>query len=313
MNRRVQADCSLVVCSIMWGATFLIVKNALADSSVFVFMAVRFTLGALLMIPIFRGALRKTDRSELRDGLIIGVSLFSGYVFQTWGLVTTTPSKCAFITGSSVAMVPILLMIFWGRRIGAAVWAGVAAAFAGLYLLTVPGGASQTLVRGDFLDLIGAVGFALQIIFASLYGARHKGGAIACIQITTVAACSLCALPIVSVTGLQPARLHWSPAFELGVAVTAVFTTAIAFSVQFWAQQFTTATHAALIFALEPVVTAVTSRIFQGERLGGRAMIGAALILIGILLAEIRTSGARDDGAEKWAEESDKPVGGPPA
>jgi drug/metabolite transporter (DMT)-like permease len=306
MNRPVKADLALVVCSIMWGATFLIVKNALANSSVFVFMAVRFTLGALVMVPIFLGALRKTDRRELRDGMIIGASLFSGYVFQTWGLVTTTPSKCAFITGSSVAMVPILLMIFWGRRIGAAVWAGVAAAFAGLYLLTVPGGASQTLVRGDFLVLTGAMGFALQIIFASLYGARHKGGAIAFLQIATVAAFSLCALPVFSATGLQPARLHWSPAFEIGVAITAVFTTAIAFSVQFWAQQFTTATHAALIFALEPVVTAVTSYCFQGERLGGRALTGAALILAGILLAEIRPSAA---SAASTAEA----LGGPPA
>jgi drug/metabolite transporter (DMT)-like permease len=306
MNRRVKADLSLVVCSIMWGATFLIVKNALADSSVFVFMAVRFTLGALVMIPIFLGALRKTDRRELRDGLIIGASLFSGYIFQTWGLVTTTPSKCAFITGSSVAMVPILLMIFWGRRIGGAVWAGVAAAFVGLYLLTVPSGVSQTLVRGDFLVLIGAVGFALQIIFASVYGARHKGGAIAFLQIATVAGFSLCALPIVSASGLQPARLHWSPAFEIGVAVTAVFTTAVAFSVQFWAQQFTTATHAALIFALEPVVTAVTSYFFQGERLGGRALTGAALILAGILLAEIRPSEASPGSATEA-------LGGPPA
>jgi drug/metabolite transporter (DMT)-like permease len=89
-----------------------------------------------------------------------------------------------------------------------------------------------------------------------------------------------------------------------------VFTTAIAFSVQFWAQQFTTATHAALIFALEPVVTAVTSRIFQGERLGGRAMSGATLILIGILLAEIKASVAPTASA---AEEAPEPVGGPPA
>jgi drug/metabolite transporter (DMT)-like permease len=120
-----------------------------------------------------------------------------------------------------------------------------------------------------------------------------------------VAAFSLCALPVFSATGLQPARLHWSPAFEIGVAITAVFTTAIAFSVQFWAQQFTTATHAALIFALEPVVTAVTSYCFQGERLGGRALTGAALILAGILLAEIRPSAA---SAASTAEA----LGGPP-
>ena len=300
MTRRVQANLSLVACSILWGATFILVKNALAVSSVFVFMAVRFTLGALLMIPVFWRALAQTDRRELRDGAIIGVSLFTGYVFQTWGLVTTTPSKCAFITGSSVAMVPILLMIFWGRKIGAAVWGGVVAAFVGLYLLTVPGGASQTLNRGDFLVLMGAVGFAMQIIFASLYGARHKGGSIAFLQIATVAACSLFVLPIVSASGLQPARLHWSAAFVWGVSVTAVLTTAVAFSVQVWAQQFTTATHAALIFALEPVVTAVTSRIFQGERLGARALAGGALILAGILLAEIHPAAA-------------DPIGCPPA
>ncbi|MGD0842365.1 MAG: DMT family transporter [Candidatus Acidiferrales bacterium] len=314
MNRRVQADLALVLCSIMWGATFVIVKNALVDSSVFVFMAVRFTLGALLMIPLYRRALRNVDRAELWAGVVCGLSLFGGYVFQTGGLVTTTASKGAFITGSSVAMVPILLMLFWKRSIGAAVWIGVIAAMVGIYFLTVPGGAHNTLVIGDFLVLIGAVAFALQIIFVSLYGVRHSGGAIGFLQIATVAVFSLCALPLAAVTHAQAPRLHWSPAFVWGIAITAVLTTAAAFSIQVWAQQFTTATHAALIFALEPVVTAVTSRIFQDEHLGRRALIGAALILVGIVLAEIKGSSALPHRAgEKFDEQATEPLGGPPA
>ena len=314
MNRRLQADLSLVLCSIMWGATFVIVKDALLDSSALVFMAVRFTLGALLMAPLYRRALREMDRAELWAGVICGASLFGGFVFQTQGLVTTTASKGAFITGASVAMVPILLLVFWRRSTSVAVWAGVVAAFVGVYLLTVPSGAKQSLVIGDFLVLIGSVSFALQIIFVSLYGARHSAGAIGFLQIATVATLSLCALPIAEVTHVQAPRLHLSTMFVAAVLITAVFTTAVAFTVQVWAQQFTAATHAALIYALEPVVTAVTSRIFQGEHLGRRALCGAALILIGIVLAEIKGSAALPHAAgEKFEEQAAEPLGGPPA
>jgi len=313
MNRRVKADLALVLCSVIWGASFVVVKFILLNSSPLVFMALRFTLASLVMLPLYRRGLRKMNRAEFWAGVVTGMSLFGGYIFQTAGLVTTSASKGAFITGSSVAMVPILLLIFWRRAIGPAVWAGVAAAFVGLYFLTVPGGGTQGLVRGDFLVLIGAVAFALQIIFVSVYGARHEAGSLGFMQIATTAALSLLLLPVGALTRLQPARLHWNPLLAWAVAATAVLATAATFSMQAWGQQFTTATHAALIFALEPVMAVVTARLVSGERLSARAIAGAVLILAGILLAEIRPRAARRGEGENCAEQAPAPIGCPPS
>jgi len=99
MNNRLKADVALAMCTLVWGATFVVVKNALADASVLAFLAVRFVAATILMAAIFRRTLAQTTRAELIAGAWIGVFLFGGYVFQTLGLLYTTPSKAAFITG----------------------------------------------------------------------------------------------------------------------------------------------------------------------------------------------------------------------
>src|SRR6266849_2112281 len=164
MSRRLQADLALTFCMVIWGATFVVVKDALEYASVFSFIAVRFSLAVLLMAPIFRAALRRLDRQTFWAGALIGFFMFSGYVFQTLGLKSTTPSKAAFINGSSVVMVPVLLAAFWGRRINRWVWAGAFGALAGLYFLTVPATGFSRLNAGDILVLCGALMFAFQII-----------------------------------------------------------------------------------------------------------------------------------------------------
>src|SRR5713226_1494587 len=165
MNQRLKADLALVLCTLLWGATFVIVKNALADASVFAFMAVRFSLAALLMALIYRSALRRLARAEVWAGAQIGFFMFTGYAFQTRGLISTTPSKAAFITGSGVVLVPVLMRVFWGRRINRWVWGGALAALVGLYYLTVPPAGFTGLNTGDLLVFICAVMFALHIIF----------------------------------------------------------------------------------------------------------------------------------------------------
>src|SRR3970040_1032957 len=117
MSRRFRADASLVLATILWGATFVVVKDALDHASVFAFLALRFALATVLMALIFRRAVRQLTRSEVRAGALIGALLFCGYVFQTTGLLYTTPSKAAFITGFGVVLVPILSAVFWRRRI----------------------------------------------------------------------------------------------------------------------------------------------------------------------------------------------------
>jgi drug/metabolite transporter (DMT)-like permease len=169
MTKRLRADLSLAFCSLLWGATFVVVKSSLGYSSVFVFLAARFTLAAFLMAAFRPRVFRSLKREELLAGAALGFFMFAGYAFQTAGLQHTTPAKSGFVTGSSVVLVPLLLGIFWGRRLTLWVYGGVFAALLGLYFLTVPGEGLSHLNRGDLLTLVAAGFYAMHIILVGLH------------------------------------------------------------------------------------------------------------------------------------------------
>jgi drug/metabolite transporter (DMT)-like permease len=139
------------------------VKGALADSSVFVFLALRFVLAALVLAALQGKQWRKIDSGALRAGALLGALMFAGFAFQTAGLKLTTPSKSAFITGILVVLVPLFLAVFGRKRIPRWIWAGVAAAVVGLYLLTVPESGLAHLNLGDVLTLFCAGLYATRI------------------------------------------------------------------------------------------------------------------------------------------------------
>src|ERR1700687_3105957 len=116
MSKRYQADLALALCSLLWGATFVVVKNALDHASVFIFLAVRFTGAAVLMLGFSSHKLHLFEREDLFAGLRLGGFMFLGYAFQTAGLQYTSPAKSGFVTGSSVVVVPLILRSFLGRR-----------------------------------------------------------------------------------------------------------------------------------------------------------------------------------------------------
>lgn len=290
MNERLKADLALAFCSFIWGTTFVVGKQALDDASVLGYMVVRFGLATVVLALMYRRALRQFRRSDLWPGVLIGLVLFTGFILQTAGLKFTTPSKAGFVTGLNVVLVPILLAGFARRRIGAWVWMGVGAAIAGLYFLTVPAGAAglNDLNEGDVLVLGCALLFALHVIFVGRYTAHHSVAALTLVQVTTTAVLTSISVPLAAGTGWEPLRIAWTPRFIFAIAVTAIGATAVAFSVQVWAQRHTTPTHTALILSLEPVFAALTSYVVIGERLGVRGIVGAGLILAGILLAELK-------------------------
>jgi drug/metabolite transporter (DMT)-like permease len=302
---RSKANLSVLLCSLLWGVTFVVVKDALADASVFIYLAARFTLGALPMAWFYRADLLKLSGAEWRAGVWIGMLMFGGYAFQTAGIAETTPSKAAFITGFSVVLVPVFIALFWRRRISAWAWAGACASLAGLYFLTVPREGIADLNRGDLLVLLCAIFYAFQIIFISRHGAQHSLGGLSFLQVAVTAVLSLAAVPLLAAAHWERPRFHLTSELIFGVLVTAVFTTAIAYPLLVWAQRHTSATNTALILASEPVFAAVTSYIALRERLGARALVGAALILAGILVAELKgavqaaaetSEGARESG-----------------
>lgn len=284
MSRSLKAHLLLVMVTMIWGATFVVIKNALAEISPLLFNAVRMTLASVCLAALYWKPLRAMDRPTLRAGIIVGIFLWLGYEFQTSGLKFTTPSKSGFLTGMSVVMVPVFLALFWKKRINLWTVAGVFAALLGLFLMTVPGGKAgwSSVNRGDLLTIGCAVAFAFQIILLGRATERHPFQAIAFLQTATAAILMSITVPLA-----EHAQSTWSWRVWAAILVTGVFGTALAFTIQAWAQQFTPATHTALIFALEPVFAWLTSYLVEGERLGLRASLGAMLILAGVLVSEL--------------------------
>lgn len=262
----------------IWGSTFVVVKEALELASPLPFLGVRFALAGLLLTLLFQGG--DSDPAALRPALILGAFLFGGYAFQTWGLLHTTPSKCAFITGFGVIVVP-LLQRFFGFALTRGTLLGAGLGLSGIYLLVLPSGMAA-VNRGDLLTLVGSLSFAMHIVMVGKYTQRHEFRRLVPPQILAVSVLAFVALPF-----NLDFRWQWTPGLVAALLVTALLATAFAFSVQNWAQKFTPPAHTALIFALEPVFAAITSRLVLDERLGGKALLGAALILAGMVISEL--------------------------
>jgi drug/metabolite transporter (DMT)-like permease len=259
------------------------------------------TFAAVLLCAIFFRQLRHLPIGALRAGFEIGTLMWLGYEFQTAGLLYTSASKSAFLTGISVVLVPLLLAVLWRRHVNRYTLAGVCAAFIGLYLLCVPPGQGlslSSLNRGDLLTLACAVAFAFQIIVVGR-SAQHYGFAhLVPVEIAVCAVWMLISIPIADRHGF----IRFTPAMLWALAVTALLGTVACFIVQAWAQRFTPPTHTALIFSLEPVFAGLTSYLLIGERQGSRGLLGATLILTGVLASELL--GHVQQPKEELAEEA---------
>ena len=298
MDGKVKADLSLMFCSLIWGATFVVVKSGLDHSSPFVFLAVRFTIAAALMAVFRPKVIGRIDREEIFAGMRLAFFMFAGYCFQTAGLQYTTATNSGFVTGSSVVLVPLLLGVFWGRSLTKWIYAGAFAALIGLYFLTVPSEGLQYLNRGDVFTFVAAGFYAVHIILVGEYSQEHSVSALSLIQ---VAGCAAMAWPLTGFSTAihwQPLRFDWGWPLFVSIVICAVFATAVAFTVQLWAQQYTSPGHAAILFALEPVFAVITSYLLLHERLSARAWKGAGLVVGGIVIAELLGEPAAPEAPE---------------
>jgi drug/metabolite transporter (DMT)-like permease len=279
--KRVRAELALVSITIIWGTTFVVVKSALAEVSTFVFLALRFCVAAAALILIYRGAVRKRG---IGPGVFAGCLLFTAYVFQTLGLEQTTPSKSAFLTGLSIPMVPLVSSLVCKNRPRLVEVAGILIASLGMGLMTLSSASDLRfgMSRGDLLSFLCAATFAVHIVIIGHYSQLHGFESLAVVQIATAAV-----LGSASFWFAEPIRFHMTSGVAAAVLLTGLLATALAFTTQAWAQQYTSATRAALIFALEPLIAWVTSYAMTGERMANRGKVGAGMILAGILVVEL--------------------------
>jgi drug/metabolite transporter (DMT)-like permease len=285
-----RADLALLGVTLIWGATFVMVKEAVAYFPVFAFLTLRFSFALLSLVPfLWSGSsfgvtgIRRLGRTELWAGGLVGLALLAGYGLQTAGLRTTSAAKTGFITGLSVIFVPLLGAALWHRRPPLAARVGIGFAVSGLALLTL--GPNLSIAWGDLVVLGCALAFALHILAVGAFVPRFEPRLLTLIQIGTVALCSALVSRVVE---WPWPLLTWQ---VLGAALfTGVLATSLAFGVQNAAQRFTSATHTALIFTMEPVFAALSAYLLAGERLRPRHWVGCGLILVGMLMAELGPS-----------------------
>jgi drug/metabolite transporter (DMT)-like permease len=282
--KRTRAELALVLNTLIWGSTFVVVKDALEHVTPLLFLALRFSVATVALMVIFRGCWSNPRKARLavRGGVVCGVFLFAGYAFQTLGLRLTTAPNSAFITGLATVMVPLLGALVYRIRPRPAELAGVALATAGLGLMALRG-ESLSMGTGDLLTVVCAVAFAGHILSLGHYSREVS---FEVLSVTQVGISALLALSMF--WWAETPSIVWRPAVWGAVVVTGLLATALAFSIQAWAQQFTTATRTALIFTLEPLFAWMTSYVLTGETLSPRGVAGALLIVGGILLVEMK-------------------------
>jgi len=278
MTRR-QADLALLLATALWGTSFVAVKRALADATPLAFLTVRFGIAALALAPGTRFRPRPTGR-ELSGGALLGGLVAVGFIAQTAGLVTTTPSRSAFIVAVSSVLAPVIALALLGERPRWVTAVALAVATLGIYLLTAPDAGG--LNRGDLLTLICAVCFGGQIVAVTELTRQYDSRRLVFVQIAATAVLGALATAL-----FERPQIHWTPRFIGALLYTVLFASTICFLLQMRAQRVMSSARAALIFCFEPLFAAVTSWLILGERLAWLQWSGGALILVGMVLAEL--------------------------
>jgi drug/metabolite transporter (DMT)-like permease len=271
---------ALTAVTAIWGWSFLLVKDSVAGYPVFPFLAIRFTLGFLLVFPFLSRRLRNLDRGSLVGGILMGTALFSGYSLQTTGLLYTSAANSGFITGLFVVLTPVFEAVLFRRFPRPAAWAAVLIATLGLGLLSLQGGVGA-MNRGDLLSLACAVVYAIHLLLTSTMAKRHDTGVLVIVQVGTVALLAwIFSIPYAREMLPIPRATLW------GIGITAVFATALAYWAQTTFQRFLSALQTALIFTLEPVFAGLFAVVVGGEVLGLRGVLGGLFILVGMVLGQ---------------------------
>jgi drug/metabolite transporter (DMT)-like permease len=323
LKANLAADGALVLTTLVWGTTFFIARDILDGDEAghwppLTYTAVRFLAASLLLAALFWRDLARARRAEWRAGAALGLLMFLGFGLQAAGQVYTTASKSAFVTGLTTPLVPFVAYAVLRARPGVENLIGVALASAGGLLILAPQGEAGVNL-GDLLTLASTGAFALHITLLSDYARRFEPRRVTVLQIVSTAACAalfwlaLRAASAALGAGELPGwaerefePLTWSARVVGQLAYLSVVATVAVFFLWTWGQSRSSATHAAVIFSLEPVFATAFAVAVRGpeEWLGGRAWLGAALVFAGIVVSELRW------GARRKADEDEREPAG---
>lgn len=278
-NKRIYANLALVFVTIIWGASFIVVKSALDYMDPIYMTFLRFAIAALLMALIFRRRLMAMKLADLRAGGIIGSFMFLAFISQTIGLQYTTPGKQAFIIASNVAFVPFIYWLTSGRRPDGFDILAALMCVLGVGLLSLKRG--MGIGRGDLLTIVSTIFFSCHIVAVGKYSRTSDPIVLSILQFATVALISLIACLILRVE-IKPLDIRGIKS----IAYTAVISTGLTFAIQNVAQKYTEPNQAALILSLEAVFGAFFAILVGQDSFSLKFLLGSLIIFLAIIVAE---------------------------
>ncbi|OGO77517.1 MAG: hypothetical protein A2Y23_07535 [Clostridiales bacterium GWB2_37_7] len=280
MNKSQKADFALLLVTIFWGAGFPITKFALQTIPPLYHIGLRFLIAAVLLSIIFLRKMKKINKSILKPAVTMAALLFATYTLQTVGLLYTTASKSAFYSGLAVLFVPLITFVFYKKRINLYTCASILLAIIGLFLLSYSGSDSSANI-GDIMTILSSAAYAILLLLTSDYVKMHDAAQLSIVQMYIVAIFGFAAALVFDKWDTPMSLLSFN-----SLMFSAVLCTAFAFWMQATAQKFTSASHVALIFTMEPVFGAFISWLLLGERLGLKGFVGGGFIISAMLVAE---------------------------
>jgi len=282
---RIQANLLLLLAGAIWGMGFVAQSSAMKSIGPFLFIGLRFSLAALVVLPL---AWKETRSSPCplekrgRNGLlIIGLVLFVGMSLQQTGLQTTTVTNSGFLTGLYVVLTPILAVVFVRARPHFIVWPAALLATAGIYLLS--GGNLMALKSGDLLTILCALFWAVQVLLIEKFG--KETGRPYTLSVIQFAVCGFAGLVVA--LALEPIDWLAIRAATKEILFAGIFSSGVAFTIQAVAQRNTTGSQAAIFLSSESLFAALFGAWLLHERINGFGYLGCALMFMAIILVEV--------------------------
>jgi len=273
-------DALLLTVALIWGMGFIAVKIGLNSGvSTYFLLFSRFTVAGILVLPFVAKKLRKISKKTLLTGTLLGVFMFVGFAFQTFGLMYTTTSKNAFLTGVNVILVPFVTFLLTRKKISLSALIAAVITLIGIGFLTLD--EALTINVGDLLTLVCAVMFAFHISITSVVAKNESALVLVFLQMWTAALLSLVLSLVLKET--------WSLDVPSTIAILylGAFSTLLAFLLQTIGQRFAHATKAAILLSLESLFGAVFAVLIFSDALNSKMIIGAVIIFIGIYISEM--------------------------
>lgn len=279
-----KSDFILLFVAIIWGFAFVAQRIGMDHVGPFTFNGLRFVLGCISLLPIIffqrNSSSAKTNAGIIKAGIISGIFLFLGISFQQVGLVYTTAGKAGFITGLYVIIVPFLSLLFKQDRTGPGIWIGAILASVGMFLLSVT--KNFTMESGDLLVFFSAICFAFHLIIIGRLSNRFNTAKLSFVQ------CLVCAiLSLLVAAGFEIFILSDILKITIPLLYGGVMSVGVAYSLQIYGQKNSPASHAAILLSLESVFAAIGGWLILNEILSGRAFLGCALMLAGMLISQL--------------------------